>query len=254
MIKKEEIKRNFSNCAAHYDAYSTVQNSCGLKLIDSIKTNGFSDILDIGCGTGAYTGLLKDRFPDAKIKAVDISQDMIRIAKRKPACRGIDFIVADAEQVSLEEGFDLVSSNASFHWFENLEETLLFYKQALKEGGIVAFSIFGPRTFFELNYCLRQLLAEDIAIASMGFKSKEKIEKTMKVIFKKTSVTEQIVKEEVVSLPELLRKIKYTGTRGAGIRNKGFWTPRMISKLEQIYRKKFGSIIVTYQVFFCQGS
>ena len=253
MINKEVIQKNFSSYAACYDEYSAVQDLCGLKLIESIKTDGFCAILDIGCGTGTYTGLLKYKFPLAKIKAVDISQDMVQIAKRKSICQGIDFIVADAEKLHLEHSFDLISSNVSFQWFGDLEKTLFSYKELLNENGIIAFSMFGPRTFFELNSCLKQLSAGDASITSIGFVRKEKLEKTLQSIFKDVSVSEQIIEEEAVSLPELLRKIKYTGTRGAGVNKKGFWTPRMIDKLEQIYREKFGKIIVTYQVFFCQA-
>ena len=51
----------------------------------------------------------------------------------------------------------------------------------------------------------------------------------------------------------LLKKIKYTGTRGNGAERKSFWTSKMVNDLEKIYRKRCKDIIATYQVFFCRG-
>ncbi|MCP4652186.1 MAG: malonyl-ACP O-methyltransferase BioC [Candidatus Omnitrophica bacterium] len=253
MINKEVIRKNFSDYAAHYDAYSAVQKTCGLKLIDIIQPSRFNNILDVGCGTGAYTSLLRDKFPDAKIKAIDISQSMICVAKRKRACQKVEFIVADAEQLQLGCNFDLISSNVTFQWFDDLEKTLLLYNELLQKEGHIAFSIFGPRTLSELNYSLKQLYTSNVAITSMGFVKKEKIKKILKSIFKKVLITECVINEESSNLSELLRKIKYTGTRGVGVNANGFWTPRTISKLEQIYYKKFSKITATYQAFFCQA-
>ena len=127
MINKKIIKQNFSSYAACYDEYSNMQDLCGEKLINRIKVNEVYNILDIGCGTGTYTSLLKNRFPLAKIKAVDISSDMIQIAKSKCGCGEIDFIVLDAEHLYLEQKFDLISSNVSFQWFADLAKTLSLY-------------------------------------------------------------------------------------------------------------------------------
>ncbi len=92
MIDKELIKRNFSRYAEYYDQYCSVQSLCARKLIEKNKTDcirsllskrasGPLRILEIGCGTGNYTKLLIKRFPNAEIKALDISPAMIKIAK-----------------------------------------------------------------------------------------------------------------------------------------------------------------------------
>ncbi len=254
MINKELIKQNFSHYAGYYDRYSSVQNLCALKLIAKIQTNGFRNILDIGCGTGNYTRLLRNKFPHAQIKALDISQNMVEIAKAKFDYEKIEFIVADAEKAENSGRFDLISSNVSFQWFEDLRKALFQYKELLKEKGVVLFSIFGPDTFVELNSSLAELYGDNVCIASRNFIGKDKIVKILERIFKQVTVTAEILSEEISTLWELLRKIKYTGARGEGINRKGFWTPRAIDKLEEIYRKRFGKIIVTYQVFFCQAS
>ena len=100
---------------------------------------------------------------------------------------------------------------------------------------------------------MKELCSADVSISACNFARKDKMEKLLNGIFKEVTVTEEILKDEVAGLSELLHKIKYTGIRGEGINGKGFWTPRTIDKFERIYRKKFERIIVTYQVFFCQA-
>jgi len=114
MVNKAIIKENFSKHAREYDQYSKVQNFCASKLINEIGCKQCHNILDLGCGTGNYTKLLRDKFPKSLIKAVDISRAMVEVSKEKLSNQKIEFIIADAEQFKLDNGFDLVTSNASF--------------------------------------------------------------------------------------------------------------------------------------------
>lgn len=253
MTAKEIAKNNFSKYAAHYDRYSTVQGLCGLRLISKLTEGSFNRILEIGCGTGNYTNLLKDRFPAAGIKAVDISSAMIQIAKDKLRDGAVEFITRDAEDVDFNEQFDLISSNASFQWFADLEKALSKYEGLLAQGGVILFSAFGPRTFHELDRSLKALCGRGISIPSCNFAEKSKIEKIMKYLFKKVEVEEALYRENYKSLKELLEKIRYTGTRGNGAEKKGVWTPKMMGELENLYRTKTKDIQATYQIFFCKG-
>lgn len=253
MISKDIIKSNFSKYARYYDKYATVQNFCALKLIKKIENCHFNKVLDIGCGTGNYTGLLKDRFPVAHIKALDISEEMVRIAKEKLKSDRIEFIIADGETIDLKQEFDLISSNVSLQWFEDIRGTLTKYKKLLIKDGIISFSIFGHLTFYELNKSLKEISGKDASVSSSEFIEKEKIHKIMKELFREIAIDEYMYKEKHPSLLELLKKIKYTGTRGNGINKNGFWTPRMMHELEKIYKKKFENITATYQILLCKG-
>jgi demethylmenaquinone methyltransferase/2-methoxy-6-polyprenyl-1,4-benzoquinol methylase len=69
--------------------------------------------LDIGCGTGEATLFLAREFPSARVRGIDISEEMIQIAQGKvgldPEGR-IAFKVADASDLPYEENsFDLVA-------------------------------------------------------------------------------------------------------------------------------------------------
>jgi SAM-dependent methyltransferase len=69
--------------------------------------------LEIGCGTGEGTLFLAREFPGARVRGIDISEEMVRIAKAKvgldPEGR-VHFKVADAAELPWpEESFDLVA-------------------------------------------------------------------------------------------------------------------------------------------------
>ncbi len=254
MIDKETIKKNFSKYARYYDRYATVQALSALELIAKIDAGGFESILDLGCGTGNYTKLLKEKFPCARIKAVDISPEMIAVAKEKLRGGSIEFIVADGETLRMKEKFDLISSNASFQWFEDPENALLGYRGLLNEGGIILFSAFGPRTFCELEEALGKLWGKDAKTSSSDFFGKEKLKSTLKRIFNDGGIEEKVYREKFGSLAELLTKIRYSGIRGNGGGNRNFWTAGTIRELEKIYKGKDKDITATYQVFFCRGA
>jgi SAM-dependent methyltransferase len=70
-------------------------------------------VLDIGCGTGVGALFLAREFPHARVRGIDISEEMIREAKSKvgldPEGR-IAFRVADAADLPYDEdSFDLVA-------------------------------------------------------------------------------------------------------------------------------------------------
>ncbi len=273
MVNKKIIEENFSKYAQAYDQHSRVQNLCASMLIKEVSTSGFLSILDIGCGTGNYTKLLSDKFPKAKIKAVDISTEMVKVAKEKLGEKEVEFIVADAESLNLEEEFDLISSNASFQWFQDLKSDLTRYKEVLSEKGTILFSTFGPKTFSQLHSCLEEFLGKPLSISASNFLNKEEIEKILKGIFSEVEVKEEIYNENYSSLLDLLENLRCTGTRGDGLRGEIFWTPRRIASMEEIYKKRFSApakgwsasgrkggsasggkgIIATYQIFFCRG-
>jgi SAM-dependent methyltransferase len=70
-------------------------------------------VLDVGCGTGEGTLFLAREFPAARVRGIDISEEMIRIAQGKvgldPEGR-VAFRVADAAALPYDEdSFDLVA-------------------------------------------------------------------------------------------------------------------------------------------------
>ena len=126
MIDKEKLKRRFSRNANQYDKYAKVQKKMGDVLIEKIKSTKcrYKNILEIGCGTGYVTTALFELFKDSNITAVDIAPGMINHVKSKLLDKRVEFICADAEEMDFDKKYDLIISNATFQWFNNLENTL----------------------------------------------------------------------------------------------------------------------------------
>jgi ubiquinone/menaquinone biosynthesis C-methylase UbiE len=102
--------------------------------------------LDIGCGTGEGTLFLAREFPTARVRGIDLSEEMIRLARAKvgldPEGR-VAFKVADAGSLPWpEDSFDLVAQLNMPPFFAEIA-------RVLRPGGsvIVANSL-GDRTPF----------------------------------------------------------------------------------------------------------
>jgi malonyl-CoA O-methyltransferase len=222
-MDKLKIANNFSRYAHFYDKYAGVQNEAALELVSYLTSGNFSKILELGCGTGNYTRLLREKFRDARIKAWDISEEMIYVAQKKLKNQDIEFMVADAEKIIPEMvdpvNFDLITSNACFQWLNNLGKALRGYVKSLQRGGVVCFSIFGPHTFFELNSALKSVLKES-RVDSANFCNRDSLMAMLKDNFKSVKINEVCYQESFDSLKGLLEKIKYSGIRGNGLSKK----------------------------------
>ncbi len=252
-VDKNIISENFSKYARLYDDNNSVQDEAAGMLAKRLPSGDIADILEIGCGTGGYTRFLREKFGNSRIKAVDISGEMVRIAKEKLADDRMDFIIGDAEEIEFKEKFDFVTSNAAFHWFDNLEKMIEKSRGLLVNGGTLAFSIFGPKTFPELKKSIALTIGEDITLTSDLFHNKETIGIILRKHLKDVLITERFIGRTHTSLTELLKRIKYSGTRGLGAGMGRIWSPGLLGKVEKNYLEQFGAIEATYQVFFCEA-
>jgi ubiquinone/menaquinone biosynthesis C-methylase UbiE len=103
-------------------------------------------ILDVGCGTGAGTLFLAREFPQARVRGVDLSEEMIHAAVAKvgldPEGR-VAFKVGDASALPYsEDSFDLVAQLNMPPFFAELA-------RVLRPGGqVIVASSWGPETPF----------------------------------------------------------------------------------------------------------
>jgi ubiquinone/menaquinone biosynthesis C-methylase UbiE len=75
-------------------------------------------IVDLGCGTGSTTLMLKQSFPNAKVIGLDLSPYMLVMAEYKANKAGlnIEWLHGKAEQTGLPDAsFDLVTASLLFH-------------------------------------------------------------------------------------------------------------------------------------------
>ena len=78
-------------------------------------------VLDVGTGTGAAARLVGDRFPEAEIVGVDLSERMLAEARRLTDSERITYQAADAEHLPFDSAsFDLVLLANMIPFFDEL--------------------------------------------------------------------------------------------------------------------------------------
>ncbi len=95
-------------------------------------------ILDLGCGPGNSTRVLRERFPGAEIVGADNSPDMLERAKEDYP--ELEFRLFDATRDFAELGgkWDVIFSNACLQWVPDHRNLLPRLLAALRPGGELA--------------------------------------------------------------------------------------------------------------------
>ena len=137
-------KKHFDGQAAEYDQRDTYYYSQNGKIscrdiAEQIKGIPYEALLDVGCGTGFLIDILVKQKP-ARYCGVDLSDGMIRVAKRK-GIPGAEFTVGSADRLPYPDGrFDIVTCSQSFHHYPYPEKAMREAKRVLKPGGLYILS------------------------------------------------------------------------------------------------------------------
>ena len=96
-------------------------------------------VLDIGAGTGLLSAFLLEKFPDARLTLMDISENMLDMARKRFATRpDTAYIVCDYSRSELGGPYDLICSALSIHHLSPEDKRRLFHGIciALNPGGL----------------------------------------------------------------------------------------------------------------------
>ncbi len=151
-LDKARVAHSFGRAAASYDGAADLQREAGEQLLALLpeKANPVA-IADMGCGTGHFIRRLARCYPDALSTGVDLAPGMVaHAAARGP--EGAHWLCADAEALPLADNrFDLVFSNFTFQWCQNLPLLMAEQFRVLRPGGWLAFTTVGPGSLEELR-------------------------------------------------------------------------------------------------------
>jgi malonyl-CoA O-methyltransferase len=165
------VRRAFARAAPSYDAAAVLQREIGSRMLarlDYVRL-GPQAILDAGCGTGAAVGELAARYPGARVVALDVALPMLLAARmRSQGSRTVyrrllgplvgraepprpAFVCADMNALPFAGvSFDLVWSNLTLQWVNDLPRAFAETRRVLRVGGLFTFTTFGPDTLKEL--------------------------------------------------------------------------------------------------------
>jgi NADH dehydrogenase [ubiquinone] 1 alpha subcomplex assembly factor 5 len=131
------------------------------RLADRLEdtTRNFPRAVDLGCHSGELAQILSASSRVETLHQADISY---RYAKAARDLNGRSSMVADEEFLPFAEGsLDLILSNLSLHWVNDLPGMLLQARRALKPDGLFLASMLGGETLKDLREALMTAEAEE---------------------------------------------------------------------------------------------
>ena len=120
---------------AQYERFRRERAQPFYDLLALVKPRPGMRVADLGCGTGDVTLELHRSLKARETVGVDNSPAMLEKAPREP---GLRFILGEIEQFAPPERFDLIFSNAAFHWVPDHPALFTRLRAALAPGGQLA--------------------------------------------------------------------------------------------------------------------
>ena len=171
-LNRQHIRQHFAAAAPAYDEAAVLQRAVAEHLDERLDlvTLQPQRIVDMGAGTGILTAKLLQRYPKAKIYAVDLAYPMLQRAQQnlqrpkqnwlpKALCETLNWtrcpahlINADAYALPFTDGsVDLLVSNLMLQWCEDLDAVFREFRRIMRPEGLILFTTFGPDTLKELR-------------------------------------------------------------------------------------------------------
>lgn len=122
--------------AKQYSKFENERNRPIVDLLAHIPTTPVRTAVDIGCGPGNSTELLRAHFPAAVVSGMDSSADMITAArKRMPE---VAFEIADISSWHGAGHYDVILANAALQWVPDHKTLFPSLINQLNPGGSLA--------------------------------------------------------------------------------------------------------------------
>lgn len=134
-----------------YLKFKSQRTQPAVDLAQRIQLDRPANVLDIGCGPGNSTAVLKERFPQADILGVDNSEDMLQ--KARALHPDIRFQRCDVTtDIDAVGQYDVIFSNACLQWVPNHRELLPMLFNKLNKNGVLAVQMpmNGQETLFRI--------------------------------------------------------------------------------------------------------
>jgi trans-aconitate 2-methyltransferase len=133
-----------------YDKFEREREQPFYDLLALIRPEPRMRVVDLGCGTGKLTRVAHQRLNALETTGIDRSDSMLKEIRAGAVPAGLRFEVGTIEAFvdrarALQEdrsgGYDLILSNAAFHWVEDHDELVSGLYDALGPSGQFAFQV-----------------------------------------------------------------------------------------------------------------
>lgn len=143
--KRDYNERLFTEIAPRYDRITRLL-SFGRDafwkrdLVAGLPHESVERGVDVACGTGDLTALLRDRYPEARIMGVDLTESMLRLARQRHIGRELEFVRGDMARLPMADGsVDVLTGGYALRNAPDLAAFLGEVRRVLRPGGTAAF-------------------------------------------------------------------------------------------------------------------
>lgn len=140
--------------ASHYLKYGDERTRAAEDLVARIKLDAPATVVDLGCGPGNSTQILRSRWPNSRILGVDNSPEMIAAAQG--SFPNQDWLLADAADWAPATPIDLIYSNAALQWLGNHDRLIPRLLAMVASGGALALQI-PSSTYAEVRTLIHEI-------------------------------------------------------------------------------------------------
>ncbi len=150
-------RQMFGHIASKYDFITRAlsfgrDTSWKNKLINDLPVIEAPACLDIACGTGDLTFRLAAKYPQGRIVALDITEQMLDLARSRNKFSNITFAVGDMCRIDFpDDSFDIVTAGYALRNAPDLQLALKEIRRVMKPGATAAVLDFSksPNRFFQ---------------------------------------------------------------------------------------------------------
>jgi len=131
---RHNITTRFNEIAQNYDKQRKKLIPCyddfyGIATALAKSGNDCPTVLDLGAGTGLFSSFILQKYPQAQLTLIDLSESMLDIAKsRFENVSNVQYFVGDYTTFDYPERYDLVISSLSIHHLLDAEKRELYQK------------------------------------------------------------------------------------------------------------------------------
>ncbi len=150
VFDRAAVRRHRDRAAAGFPHFNFLHEEIADRLVDRVEDvmRTFPLALDLGCHDGGMARRLPGRKGIETVISADLSPAMAALAP-SPA------LVADEEFLPIAPGsVDLITSNLSLHWVNDLPGALIQARMALRPDGLFVAAMLGGETLKELRRCM----------------------------------------------------------------------------------------------------
>ena len=133
-IRKADVIEFFDSIASSWDADQVPAEEKIRMILDYAGVTEGVEVLDVACGTGVLVPDYLERGVN-KVTGVDISSEMIRIAKEKFDEKNVSFVCGDIEEISVPGLYDVCMIYNAFPHFVNPASLIKCLSDKLRMGG-----------------------------------------------------------------------------------------------------------------------